>query len=208
FRAFIWNHVPSSLPSSVFDVANMGSVMLDTVLSVHAGNGDIESEKAKNYDRNPHYDRIITVDSACNTGIKFAGDTGNAALLFTQPHDREQPIKWYYGATNEAPKVASLTVSRQTGALNFTGPISATGLSADSTTPARNLRGKDIVVPAGVTSVLIAFANEEADASYAVFVEQSWLGIRAITKKETKGFTIQFKEPAPADAKLDWMIVR
>ena len=208
FRAFIWNHVPSSLPSSVFDVANMGSVMLDTVLSVHAGNGDIEIEKAKNYDRNPHYDRIITVDSACNTGIKFAGDTGDAALLFAQPHDRVQPIKWYYGPTNEPPKIASLTVSRQTGALNFTGPISATGLSADSKTPARNLRGKDVAVKAGATSVPITFATEEADASYAVFVEQSWLGIRAITKKETKGFTIQFEKPAPADAKLDWMIVR
>ena len=208
FRAFIWNHVPSSLPSAVFDVANMGSVMLDTVLSVHAGNGDIELEKAKNYDRNPHYDRIITVDSACNTGIKFAGDTGDAALLFAQPHDRVQPIKWYYGPTNEPPKVASLTVSRQTGALNFTGPISATGLSADSKTPARNLRGKDVVVKAGATTVPITFVTEEADASYAVFVEQNWLGVRAITKKETKGFTIQFEKPAPADAKLDWMIVR
>jgi len=207
-RAFIWNHVPSSLPSAVVDVANMGSVMLDTVLAVHGGNGDIELEKAQHYDRNPYYDRVITVDSACNTGIKFAADTGNAALLFTQPHDREQPIKWYYGPTNEAPKVASLTVSRQTGALNFTGPISATGLSADGKVPARNLRGKDVVVPAGATSVTIAFVNEEADASYAVFVEQSWLSNRAIAKKTTTGFTIQFEKPAPSDAKLDWMIVR
>ena len=49
----------------------------------------------------------------------FAGDTGDAALLFTQPHDREQAIKWYYGPSNAPPKIASLTVSRQTGALNF-----------------------------------------------------------------------------------------
>ena len=207
-RAWNWNHVPSSFPSPIIDVSNMGNTMMDSVLYVHAGNGDIELERAKHYDRNPFYDRIVTIDSACNTGIKFAGDTGDAALLFTQPHNREQAIKWCYGPTNEAPKVASLTVSRQTGALNFTGPISATGLSADGKVPARNLRGKDVSVNAGATSVTITFATEEADASYAVFVEQSWLGNRAITKKNTKGFTVLFEKPTPADAMIDWMIVR
>ena len=85
--------------------------------------------------------------------------------------------------------------------------ISTPGISADKT-PARNLRGKDVAVKAGTTSVTINFPVEETDASYAVFVEKNWIGDRAITKKDATGFTIQFEKPAPADAKLDWMIVR
>jgi hypothetical protein len=41
----------------------------------------------------------------------------------------------------------------------------------------------------------IAFATEEADANYAVFVEQNWIGNRAVVKKEAKGFTVQFEKP-------------
>ena len=60
----------------------------------------------------------------------------------------------------------------------------------------------------GQTSASIAFAVEEADEDYAVFVEQNWISNRAIVKKEAKGFTVQFEKPAPDGAKLDWMIVR
>ena len=61
---------------------------------------------------------------------------------------------------------------------------------------------------AGEASLAIQFPVVEADGDYAVFVEQSWLGNRAITKKDATGFTIQFEKAAPADAKVDWMIVR
>ena len=93
------------------------------------------------------------------------------------------------------------------GDARFSGSVLAAGLSGDAT-PARNLRGKDVSVKAGETAVTVTFAHAESDASYAVFVEQNWLGNRAITKKDATGFTIQFEKPAPADAKLDWMIVR
>ena len=43
---------------------------------------------------------------------------------------------------------------------------------------------------------------------YAVFIEQTWLTNRAIVKKTAEGFTVEFDKPAPAEAKLDWMIVR
>jgi hypothetical protein len=65
-----------------------------------------------------------------------------------------------------------------------------------------------MAVKAGETTVAVAFPVEEADAEYAVFIEQSWLSSRAVLKKESKGFTVQFERPAPDGAKLDWMIVR
>jgi len=112
------------------------------------------------------------------------------------------------------PKVATLTVARDTGEFNFAGggarfdgPVTTTGLSADKQT-SRNLRGKNVAVKAGQTTANITFAVEEVDEDYAVFIEQNWIGNRAIVKKEAKGFTVQFEKPAPDGAKLDWMIVR
>ena len=80
-------------------------------------------------------------------------------------------------------------------------------MSADQK-PSRNLRGKNLPVKAGQTTVAVVFPVAEADEDYAVFVEQNWIGNRAIVKKEAKGFTIQFEKAAPENAKLDWMIVR
>ena len=206
FRAWLWDAVPGAFPASVFDIGNH-EVMRDSVMVVQHGGTDIEKDKATRYDRNPPWDKYFDFKATCNTGIKFGADTGYAAILFTQPY-HEQALKWSYDiTTNQAPKVASLTVSRDTGVFNFTGPISTPGLSADAT-PARNLRGKNVAVKAGAASAAITFPVTEADGDYAVFVEQSWLGNRAITQKDAKGFTIQFEKPAPADAKLDWMIVR
>ncbi|MEI7435216.1 MAG: hypothetical protein WCL16_00240 [bacterium] len=215
FRSWIWDQVPGVFPSSVFDIANNGAVMRDSLLWVHGNSvGDIVRDREFHYDRNPAWDKIIRIESACNTGIRFGADTADAAILFAQPFHL-QPVKWYYGIeSNKPPQVASLTVSRETGEFNLVGgglrvegPIATTGLSGDAT-PARNLRGKDVGVKTGETSVTITFANPELDPSYAVFVEQNWLCNRAIMKKDARGFTVQFEKPAPADARLDWMIVR
>ncbi|MEI8063216.1 MAG: hypothetical protein WCH84_04035, partial [Verrucomicrobiota bacterium] len=157
----------------------------------------------------------MRLDATCNIGISFGADTANAAILFTQPY-HVQPLKWfYYGIeSNQPTKVASLTVSRETGEFafagggaRFDGPVTTTGLSADKT-PARNLRGKNVAVSTNANSVTVAFPVTEVDGDYAVFVEQNWIGNRAITQKDAKGFTIKFEKPAPADAKLDWLIVR
>lgn len=202
FRSWMWDQVPGSFPASVFDIANYG-IMRHSVLWVHGNSsGNYEKDRADHYDRNPAWNDLLRFDVACNNGIVFGGDTANAALYFNQPH-HEQPIKWKYAGD----KFVSLTVSRETGAFNFTGPIQTTGLSGESA-PARNLRGKNIAVEPGATSLTIAFPVEETDGNYAVFLEQSWLTIRAIDKKDAKGFTVHFDKPAPAGATLDWMIVR
>ena len=105
-------------------------------------------------------------------------------------------------------------MSNKTGEMQFTGPsarfsgsISAEGLSAGDK-PAHNLRGKNVEVKAGESSVKIAFATPEEDGEYAVFIEQNWLSNRAVTAKDADGFTVSFDKPAGEGAKIDWMIVR
>jgi len=215
FRSWLFERVPGAFPATVIGIANRG-VMRDSVMNVRGGSGSIERDRERHYDQNPPFNDLFRFDTACNTGITFAGDTGNAAILFAQPNSRSQPIKWHYGAEEgKAPKEATLSVSADTGELHFAGgrgaridgPVVTTGLSADKE-PARNLRGKNVAVGPGETTVAVAFPVEETDGDYAVFIEQSWLSNRAIVKKEAKGFTVQFENPAPDGAKLDWMIVR
>jgi hypothetical protein len=48
----------------------------------------------------------------------------------------------------------------------------------------------------------------EPDASYGVWVAPSWNTSWWVGGKETTGFTINFGTPAPAGARVDWLIVR
>ena len=147
-------------------------------------------------------------------GLDCQRDFTNAAILLRQPN-HEQPIKWHYAhEEGQPPKEAALTVSRETGQLafkgggaSFDGSVSVSGLSGDGS-QARNLRGKNVPVKEGATRAAVAFAVPEADGDYAVFVEQNWITDRAVVKKEPRGFTVEFKQRAPAGATLDWMIVR
>ena len=94
------------------------------------------------------------------------------------------------------------------GGIQAGGPASGvSGLSGDAT-PAHNLRGKNLRVASGTTTVAIRFAQAETNADYAVFIEQTWLTNRAITEKTADGFTITFADAAPKNATLDWMLVR
>ena len=210
FRSWMWDQIPGPFPSSVFDIANNGAVMRDSLIWLHGNStGDFEKDKGYHYDRNPAWDKFLRLDSACNIGIRFGADTANAAILFTQPY-HVQPLKWFYYGTdsNKTQKVAALTVSRETGDFNFSGGLVTTAGLSGGDKPARNLRGLNVPVPAGETSVNVTFPVAEVDNAYGVFIEQTWLGNRAITKKDAQGFTVQFEKPAPAGAKLDWMIVR
>ena len=205
FRMWMWDAVPGAFPAPVLDIANYG-VSRYSALQVRGGPANSD-KLAATKEGKPAWDNAITIETASQVGLNFMADSTDASVLFQQPY-HEQPMKWYYRAATNAPRQeAVLTVSKTTGQLNFTGSARFAGLSGDAT-PAKNLRGKDVAVTAGETSLTVAFPVAEADGSYAVFVEQSWLSNRAITKKDAKGFTIQFEKPAPADAKLDWMIVR
>lgn len=214
FRTWIWDHVPGKFPAPVFDVANYGPVGRDSLMWVRGGTGSIEKDRKGRADSNPPFNKLLWLEAACNTGIHFSADTASAAILFSQPNNREQPIHWLYN-DDKTTKTASLTVKRDTGEFTFKGtgikvdgPVTTTGLSGDKDTPSKNLRGKNVAVKAGETKITVAFPIAEADENYAVFVEQNWLTNRAIVKKEGTGFTVEFDRPAPKDAKLDWMLVR
>jgi hypothetical protein len=214
FRMWMWDNVPSVFPSPVFDINNGGCDPRYAALWVRGGPAALEGLAATPRQR-PAWENVVVMSSAADVGINCQADFSNAAILFQQPN-REQPIKWHYGAREQGTPqtTASLTVSRENGDLNFTGgdarfsgSLVAGGLSGGAS-PSRNLRGKNVAVTAGETVVSVAFPVEEADADYAVFVEQNWLGNRAIARKEAAGFTVRFDQPAPEGAVLDWMIVR
>jgi hypothetical protein len=230
-RVWMWEDVPGQYPAAVFDVANYGATSRYSVISMRGGPANLD-DLPKRHEPKPAWDNILVQDSAVTVGLNLKADFANAAILFQQPH-HEQPIKWYYGQSPPAddgsktgitkavsapatvPNEASLTVSRTTGEFQFTGGglqaggsvASVGGLSGDAK-QARNLRGKNIAVPSGKTSIDIRFSQEEADGNYAVFVEQTWLTNRAVINKNATGFTITFADPAPENATVDWMLVR
>jgi hypothetical protein len=232
FRAWLWEDVPGQFPASVFEIANNGAASRYAVLWARGGPANLD-DVARRHEPRPAWDNIMVIDSAATIGLNLKADFAKAAILFQQPH-HEQPIKWHYAhpapdfddqqktgitravsAPATQPKEATLTVSRTTGEFQFTGGglqaggsvSGVAGLSAEAT-QARNLRGKNLAVPAGKTSIDIRFPQAEADGNYAVFIEQSWLSSRAVSNKTAAGFTVSFAEAAPENATLDWMLVR
>lgn len=232
-RVWMWEDVPGQFPSAVFDIANHGAVSRYSVMSVAGGPANID-ELEKRHEPKPAWDNILVVNTAATVGLNLKADFAQAAILFQQPN-REQPIQWQYGhpaapAEDEKPKTgitqavtapavalktAALTVSRATGEFQFEGgglqtggAVSGVGGLSGDATPARNLRGKNVPVGAGQTSVRVKLPHPEADADYAVFVEQSWIANRAISEKTAEGFTVTFDKNAPEKATLDWMLVR
>lgn len=232
FRVWTWEDVPGQFPAAIVEAANNGATARYSVVSARGGPANLD-DLTKRHEPKPAWDNIMVVDSAATIGLNFKADFARAAILFQQPY-HEQPIQWFYGQAPEPEadkgktgitkavssparpaQVASLKVSRESGEFQFEGggvraggSVSAvTGISGDAK-PAKNLRGKNLAVTASTTSVKVKFPTPEADADYAVFLEQSWLGARAITEKTAEGFTVTFDKPAPAKATVDWMLVR
>jgi len=178
------------------------------------GRGRTLEDCAKRPDRRPPYGSVLNIDCASNVGIDCRADFADAAILFRQPN-HEQAIKWHYAQqTGKPAREAQLKVDRVSGDLKFeggdarfSGAVIAKGISGGEK-PARNLRGKGIAVKTGTKEIEIRFPVPESDADYAVFIEQTWLSNRAITKRTAEGFKIAFGEPAPEGATLDWMLVK
>jgi hypothetical protein len=214
FRIWMWEDVPGAFPAPVFDLANHGHTSRHSALSIRGGPASLD-DLARRKQQKPAWDNVIVLESSVGVGLNCKADFAEAAILFQQPN-REQPIKWHYDRKEgQPPKEASLTVSRETGELKFQGGgiraggsvAEVRGLSGD-TIQARNLRGKNVAVQEKAVSLRVQFPQPEADGDYAVFLEQSWLTSRAISEKGPNGFTVTFATPAPAGARVDWMIVR
>ena len=232
FRVWMWEDVPGQFPAAVIDAANNGAASRYSVVTVAGGAANLDAVTNR-YEQKPAWDNVLVVNSAATIGLNFKADFARAAILFQQPY-HEQPIQWFYGAkaatNNDMGKTgitkavstpasvvqtASLKVSRETGEFQFVGGgmqaggavSGVAGISGDAK-PAKNLRGKNVAVAANSAKVRVTFPTPEADGDYAVFIEQSWLGQRAISEKTAEGFTVIFEKSAPANATLDWMLVR
>jgi tetrahydromethanopterin S-methyltransferase subunit E len=68
--------------------------------------------------------------------------------------------------------------------------------------------GVSVAVANGATSHAVTFARTEADASYAVLVEPSWLTTHRVTSKATTGFTVSFGTAAGAADTIDYAVLR
>jgi len=137
-----------------------------------------------------------------------------AAILIEdrQNEGRPQPIQW----RTAGGRISSIVADPASGALRLcggpvamdvAGVVETAGLSA-TPTPARNLRGIDVPAPASATRIEVSFPTPEPDAAYSLNVQPSWLTHDAVTTKTPAGFTVVFSAAAPAEARLDWQLIR
>jgi len=213
FRAWLWDSVPGVFPAPVFDVANHGAVKRDAVLSVRGGSGDLMRDRAERADASPPWNRLLEFNSASRNGLVFGADTAQSAILLGQPNaaaGRLHTLRWNAAATRrmEVSETGVMTVAGNAPlALAQTPVTQCAGLSA---TPARarNLRGLGVRPAPGARQASVIFETPEADVTFAVAVSLSWPSAAAVTSQSATGFTIDFGRPAPADATLDWTLVR
>ncbi|OPZ83251.1 MAG: hypothetical protein BWY76_02362 [bacterium ADurb.Bin429] len=214
FRMWMWDNVPGVFPAPVLDIQNNGADPRYAAMLVAGGSYNADDMK-NTYRQLSPWENILAFEAVSGVGINMRADVTRAAILFEQPH-HDQPLKWLYGKRETGKPVAeaTLTVSRDTGDMTFSGgdlyisgTIHAAGFSADVTATKAPF-GKNVPVRRGAKSLTVTFETPQPDANYAVFIEQSWLGERAVTQKTEKGFTILFGRGAAKDATLDWMIMR
>ncbi len=212
-RFIVGDAVPGAWPAGLIDLYNAGPVQRAYGFKIR-GRGRTLEDCAKRPDRRPPYGSVLNIDCASNVGIDCRADFADAAILFRQPN-HEQAIKWHYAQqTGKPAREAQLKVDKASGDLKFeggdarfSGAVIAKGISGGDK-PARNLRGKGVAIKTGAKEIEVRFPVPESDADYAVFIEQTWLSNRAITKRTAEGFKVAFGEPAPEGATLDWMLVK
>ena len=65
-----------------------------------------------------------------------------------------------------------------------------------------------VPVAEGATELAITFPTPEADAAYAIAITPSWMTNVCAPTKSAEGFALQFGTPAPANATIQWIMVR
>ena len=68
-------------------------------------------------------------------------------------------------------------------------------------------RGNGVEVQEGYDFLQVTFEEPRENADYNVQIQPNWLTITAVTGKTTEGFKVRFKEPTPADAIFDWLVI-
>lgn len=207
------NYLPSTLEDSSFQAVNYGRVSVHSALQIHGGGRDLDATRERNKDRRPAFRTGIDVNATTAVGLCFKADVAEAAIRFDQPNGRPQPLVWLRNKPNAR---STLTVDPESGDFRFSGGIlrgsglvlaGGTGISAGET-PARNLRGIRIPVPAGAAKIEVRFPAPEADGDYAVMIQPSWFTMDRIAAQDSGGFVGEFSEPAPEHAYIHWTMIR
>jgi hypothetical protein len=206
-----FDQMPTTMDNATIEVEQDGRVQVPNCLAISgiiANREDLPTRK----DRKPAYGTIMNIGALSSMGIDFRGDVLDTAIFFRQPNGHVQPIRW----RNDVVGSSSLVVQPKTGDFVFAGgnmDLSGKGLQqtrglSATDKPASNLRGINLAVAQGQTALEVKFATPEADAEYAVSVTPSWMTNLCVPTKTAAGFAVQFGTAAPANAKLDWVIVR
>jgi hypothetical protein len=87
------------------------------------------------------------------------------------------------------------------------GGAKLTGVTGITALPGANVRGINVMVVPGATTMRVSFRDPEADGAYGVQVSPSWPTTTAISEKTPDGFTIAFSAAAPETATVDWLLV-
>jgi len=206
-----FDQMPSTMPSASIEVEQLGRVQVPYGLNL-VGLASSREQLAQRKDGKPPYDTVINIASLSNVGLHFDGEVLDAAIVFRQPNDRPQPIRWRNNVTGSS----ALTVEPETGDFVFqNGHLDVNGKSLErvqglsgTDQPAANLRGINLAVTEGAQEYQVRFAQPEQDAHYAVSVTPSWMTNLCVPEKTANGFTVQFSTPAPAGARMDWIVVR
>ncbi|HEY3396952.1 MAG TPA: hypothetical protein VGM19_04760 [Armatimonadota bacterium] len=210
-RVRFHNQMPTTLEDAGVAVMNYSRVAMTSALAL-SGAYSLE-DAARQKDRQPSFLTGIELGCATRTGLSFSADVVDQAMLFKQPHNRPQPIRW---ATTAPGGDTTLQVRPDTGimeihgagvSLQSAGLQQVSGLSATAT-PALNLRGIAVPVAAGARRVTITFPQPEADAVYSLVVQPSWMTLDSVTRKTKTGFVVEFSAAPPAGGTVDWQLLR
>ena len=224
-RSWLFEDIPSPYYAPSFDIVNDGPIQRSTVLRI-AGERTIppppDAPKTFGLVR---FGTAVHVEASSKNGIVFQGDTQDAAILINQPGSASgdpQFVTWMTSLGKGFRTVrmsvddegimhlpAQTPLSLADGGVSGVKAISVPK-SADAApgNKGSNLRGLKIVVPKGATSIDIQFPVPEGDGLFAVNVRTSWITNTAVHGQQTRGFTVQFDKPAPANAFIDWLIIR
>jgi len=205
-----FNYVPSTIEDASVHAVNIGRVAVHSAFIV-AGDPSLDKALASQKDKNPPFLYGLNIQTATRVGLRFLGDTQDAAIQFVQRHGKPQLMTWNVKGFPSH----RLTVDPEKGGFALAGGptavdalnVSAEGGISAGALPARNLRGIGVAVRENRTELTVSFQRPEADAAYALHVQPSWF--TAVTAEKTEsGFTARFEKPAPANAKIDWILVR
>ena len=186
---------------SSFYTINNGAYPVGAALAVHGGHDKMQIEG------HSKFFHAINVTATCDYGIRFSNTVKKAVLFMERP---EHKITWQTATGN-----VSVSAS-PAGSMNIEGkgltlsaqPVKGIKSISAGSVYGNNLRGINIPVENGGKEIKVLFKAKEPDAEYSLTVQPSWLARCAVTTKSNDSFVVSFDIPAPANAKIDWQLIR